>query len=63
MENAYIFQFYTWIGIICHCVTFHPCVTLFIMNHEQSPIHHNHPWVGGGSRVGELVGVADIMKG
>jgi hypothetical protein len=23
----------------------------------------NHPWVGGGSWVGELVGVADIMKG
>ena len=57
MENTYIVQFYTWIGIICYCVT------LFIMNNEQSPIRHNHPWVGGGSWVGELVGVADVMKG
>ncbi len=44
-------------------MTFHPCVTLFIMNDEQSPICHNHPWVGGGSWVCELVGVADVMKG
>jgi hypothetical protein len=44
-------------------VTFHPCVTIFIMNSEQSPIRHDHPWFGGGSWVGELVGVADVMKG
>jgi hypothetical protein len=50
-------------GIICYRVTFHPCVTFFIMNNEQSPIHHNHPWVGGDSWVGELEGVADVMKG
>ncbi len=79
-------------------MTFHPCVTLFIMNKEQSPICHNHLWVGGGpclvngvarrlngggswvcggpclvnavarrlncggSWVGELVGVADVIK-
>jgi hypothetical protein len=63
MENTYIVQFFTSIGIICYCVTFHPCVTLFIMNNEQSPIRHNHPWVGGGSWVGEHVGVADVIKG
>ncbi len=60
-------------------MTFHPCVTLFIMNDEQSPIRHNHPRVsgspclvnavarrlngGGGSWVCELVGVAEVMKG
>ncbi len=29
-------------------MTFHPCVALFIINKEQSPISNNHPWVGGG---------------
>ncbi len=65
-------------GIIFYCVTFHPCLTLFIMNNEQSPIYHNHLWAGGGpclvnavarrlngggSWVGELLGVADVIKG
>ncbi len=59
-------------------MTFHSCVTLFIMNNEQSSICHNHPWVGGGpcsvnavarrlngggSLIGELVGLADILEG